>query len=179
MHNRIRDADTDVLGRKTGKEERVQKLTVVDRDSIFWPRAWDSEEDRRTRYPRAAGHWFASRRVRRDRAQALCAELDAIVARRLRSFRVQAGLRQVDLAEAIGVTQATISRIESGASSASFADVVRIAIQLDLPLEALFTVPGGRAMNGWEYHPTTPIIPRELFDAAENGELPEDHPIYD
>src|SRR6266568_1525236 len=108
----------------------IEPLTLIEKDEIFWPDWWDTEEVRATRYPRKAAHWFASRRTRRDCAQALCAELDALVARRIRFERVAAGLRQIDLADAIGVTQATISRLESGKSPASFADIVRIAIQL-------------------------------------------------
>ena len=109
----------------------------------------------------------------------LCAELDAIIARRIRAARVEAGLRQVDLADAIGVTQATISRIESGQSPASFADIVRIAIQLRRSLESFVVPPRRGVLTGWESHPTRPLIPKWLLEQAERGELPLEHEIYD
>lgn len=102
-----------------------------------------------------------------------------MIARCIRKERVAAGLRQVDLAEAIGVTQATISRLESGKSPATFADIVRIAIQLDRPLEAFVKPPGRGPKTGWERHGTIPRIPHDLYEAAINDELPEEHPLYD
>jgi transcriptional regulator with XRE-family HTH domain len=158
---------------------QIELLTVPNEDTIRWPSQWDTEATRAMRHPRRAGHWFASRRQRRERVTALCSELEALIARRIRSERVAAGLRQIDLAEAIGVTQATISRLESGKSPASFADVVRIAIQLRLPLDHFFTPPGKARKTGWERHPTAPLIPWELEQAAREGELPIDHPMYD
>jgi transcriptional regulator with XRE-family HTH domain len=154
-------------------------MTYVENEHVYWPDWWDTEQTRETRYPRQAVHWFASRRTRRDRAQALCAELDALVARRIRFERVAAGLRQIDLADAIGVTQATISRIESGKSPASFADIIRIAIQLKLPLEAFARAPRTGRKTGWERHPTAPRIPRQLWQDAIDGNLPIEDPIYD
>jgi transcriptional regulator with XRE-family HTH domain len=154
-------------------------MTYVESEHIYWPDGWDTEQIRRTRYPRQAAHWFASRRTRRDRAHALCAELDALVARRIRFERVAAGIRQIDLADAIGVTQATISRIESGKSPASFADIIRIAIQLELPLEAFARAPREGRKTGWERHPTAPRIPRQLWQDAIDGKLSIEDPIYD
>ena len=157
----------------------IETLTVIDGSEIAWPDSWDTEATRKTRLPRRATHWYASRRTRRDRAQALCAELDALIARRIRFERVAAGLRQVDLADAIGVTQATISRLESGKSPASFADIVRIAIQLKLPLEVFVQAPKEGRKTGWERHPTAPLIPADMMRDAEEGSFPIDHPIYD
>lgn len=148
-------------------------------EEIHWPLEWDDEVERATRYPREAAHWCASRRTRKARIPAFCAELDAVIARRIRAARVEAGLRQIDLADAIGVTQTTISRVESGQSAASFADIVRIAIQLRRPFEAFIKPPKRGVLTGWERHPTLPRIPRELSEAAERGELPIEHEIYD
>jgi len=78
----------------------VEKMTFIEDEHIFWPDWWDSEAVRHERYPRQAVHWCASRRTRRDRVQAFCSELDALIARRIRFERVAAGLRQVDLANA-------------------------------------------------------------------------------
>ena len=158
----------------------IERLTFVDESDVYWPSAWVTEQERRTRHPRNASHWYASRRLRRDRLQALCRDLDHVVARNIRRERVSAGLRQIDLADAIGVTQATISRIESGKSSASIADCVRIAIQLRIPLEALIRPPAiVRIRTGWEAHPTVPVIPRRVWDDAVEGRLPIEHPMYD
>jgi transcriptional regulator with XRE-family HTH domain len=134
---------------------------------------------RRTRYPREALHWCASRRRRRERVAAFCSAVDAVLARRIRAERVQAGLRQVDLADALGTSQSTISRIESGRIAPTMADLVRIAIQLNRPLEAFVRPPRPGPRTGWERHPTVPLIPRQLLEAALRGELPEEHEIYD
>ncbi len=109
----------------------------------------------------------------------LCAEVDAVIARCIRKERIAAGLRQTDLAEAIGVSPATVSRLESGKSPATFADVVRIAIQLGRPLEAFVKPPGRGPKTGWERRGTIPKIPYDLYEAAMNDELPEEHPLYD
>ena len=154
-------------------------LVFFDGDNSRWPETWSTEDERAMRYPRKAVHWYASRRNRRERVRMMCAEVDAVIARRVRAERVMAGLRQVDLADAIGTTQATISRIESGESPATFADIVRIAIQLKRPLEAFVSPPRPGPRTGWERHQTRPRIPRDLYEAAARGELPEEHPIYD
>ncbi len=157
----------------------IEPLTILDPGRTEWPESWSTEEERAMRYPRQAAHWYASRRKRKQVVRDLCAEVDAVIARRIRAERVAAGLRQVDLADAIGVTQATISRLESGRSPASFADVVRIAIQLDRPLEAFVAPPGRGPKTGWERRGTIPRIPYHLYEAAMRDELPEEHPLYD
>ena len=157
----------------------IKPLTVIEEDDIYWPHEWDTELARKTRYPRRASHWFASHRSRRTRLRAFCAELDALIARRIRFERVAAGLRQIDLAEAIGVTQSMISRLESGKSPASFADIVRIAIQLNRPLEVFVSPPREGRKTGWERHPTKPLISWDVMRDAEEGKLPIDHPMYD
>jgi transcriptional regulator with XRE-family HTH domain len=157
----------------------LEPVTIVDPGRTEWPETWNTEDERAMRYPRSAAHWYASRRRRRELAKALCAEVDAVVARQIRAERVRAGLRQVDLAEAIGVAQATMSRLESGKSPATVADIVRIAVQLERPLEAFIKPPGRGPKTGWERRGTIPRIPYELYEAAMRDELPEEHPIYD
>jgi transcriptional regulator with XRE-family HTH domain len=157
----------------------LQPTTFLDPGRIEWPKTWNTEEERAMRWPREALHWYASRRTRKRLLNALCAEVDAVVARQIRAERVRAGLRQVDLAEAIGVSRSTVSRLESGTSPATVADIVRIAIQLGKPLEAFIVPPGRGPKTGWERRPTVPQIPYDLYRAAVNDELPEEHPIYD
>ena len=153
--------------------------TFLDPDRIEWPESWNTEDERAMRWPREALHWYASRRKRKQLSDAHYAEVDAVVARQIRAERVRAGLRQVDLAEAIGVSRSTLSRLESGASPATVADLVRIAIQLDRPLDAFITPPGRGPTTGWERRPTVPRLPHDLYMAAVNDALPEEHPIYD
>ncbi len=165
------------------EEENVPKPfrppTFLDPDRIEWPATWNTEDERAMRWPRTALHWYASRRTRKRLLDALCAEVDAVVARQIRAERVRAGLRQVDLAEAMGVSQSTVSWLENGQSPATVADVVRVAIQLGRPLEAFILPPGRGPKTGWERRPTIPKIPHDLYLAAVNDELPEEHPIYD
>lgn len=71
--------------------------------------------------------------------------LRKVVEERLRNLRLareHAGLSQVDLAERIGVTQHTISRIETGAIANPSDDLkLRIAVALDADLNTLFGWP--------------------------------------
>ena len=157
----------------------LQPLTFLDESDIYWPPAWTTEPERRSRYPRRATPGFRSTKLRED-LPSFCSDVDHVVARNIRRERVTAGLRQVDLASAIGVTQATLSRLETGKISASLADCIRIAIQLGVALEQLIRPPRTvRVRTGWESQPTVPQIPRDLLEAADEGRLPIDHPIYD
>lgn len=57
---------------------------------------------------------------------------------RIRDARVDRGLSQQDLADMVGVKQATISRIESGTiSQPRFTDIVKIADALGCRMEYL------------------------------------------
>jgi transcriptional regulator with XRE-family HTH domain len=113
------------------------------------------------------------------RSQKLDDQIEQLIARRIRTERVFAGLRQVDLAACIGVSQPALSRIERGERSVGLAEIVRIAIQLGLPIETFIDPPRGVDLTGWERRPTVPLVSRQLEEAALAGELPDDHPMYE
>jgi transcriptional regulator with XRE-family HTH domain len=59
------------------------------------------------------------------------------VGRRVRQARVRAGLTQARLAEAAGVTDETVSRIERGAYEAAFSTIVVLARALGVSIDGL------------------------------------------
>ncbi|MFM9378542.1 helix-turn-helix transcriptional regulator [Gordonia sp. VNK21] len=59
----------------------------------------------------------------------------------VRSARTRAGLRQADLAAAVGVSRQTIVSLERGDYSPSVYLALRIARSLDSTVEALFPLP--------------------------------------
>ena len=61
----------------------------------------------------------------------------ARLARRVAAARLRAGLTQAELAEASGVTDETISRIERGRYEPAVSTLFRLADALDLSLDAL------------------------------------------
>jgi transcriptional regulator with XRE-family HTH domain len=62
----------------------------------------------------------------------------ATVAQTLKQARVRSGLTQAFVAAALGVSQATVSRLESGSITATADDLVVIAQVLRVPIETLF-----------------------------------------
>jgi transcriptional regulator with XRE-family HTH domain len=60
-----------------------------------------------------------------------------ILARSLRAYRLQRNLSQAELADACGVTQATISEIETGKGNPTFEVICKLAMALDVPPFAL------------------------------------------
>ena len=55
----------------------------------------------------------------------------------VRKFRKKKGWTQVDLETNSGITQADLSRIESGSLDVQFSSIVRIAEALDVPTKVL------------------------------------------
>lgn len=66
------------------------------------------------------------------------AALEAVIAARVREYRVAAGLSAAEFAGRSGISRAMISRIESGTTSASLSTLGRLADALDVPVTALF-----------------------------------------
>lgn len=64
--------------------------------------------------------------------------VDAEVGRRIRWFRLRAGLTQKALAEAIGVSFQQLQKYEGAINRASASRLAAIARCLDLPVEAFF-----------------------------------------
>ena len=77
--------------------------------------------------------------------------LDEVIGGEVRATRARLGWRQVDLAERVNelvsspdnrLTQPRLSKIESGKTSATVAELVRIAVAAGVPITAL--VPAGQ-----------------------------------
>lgn len=62
------------------------------------------------------------------------------LANRIKSFRIERGMSQADLAAAVGVTQKTISTIESGRFTPSTVIALRISAHFGVPVEEVFTL---------------------------------------
>lgn len=58
---------------------------------------------------------------------------------RIRHTRIEKGMTQVQLAKAAGITQPTLSLIESGRARASFRVAVRLALALEISVDSLIT----------------------------------------
>jgi len=58
---------------------------------------------------------------------------------RIRHIRLEKGMTQIELAKAAGITQPTLSLIESGRSGASFRVAARIAAALEISVDSLLT----------------------------------------
>ncbi|MDA8017689.1 MAG: helix-turn-helix transcriptional regulator [Thermoanaerobaculia bacterium] len=70
---------------------------------------------------------------------------------RIKSFRKEHGMSQADLAAAVGVTQKTISTIESGRFTPSTVIALRIAAHFGVPVEEVFQLRAyGRNAEGSE-----------------------------
>lgn len=69
------------------------------------------------------------------------AQLHANFARRMKDRRVELGMRQEDLAAAIGRHSARISRLEAGEGRADLAEAILIARALQISVEALVADP--------------------------------------
>ncbi len=131
------------------------------------------------RPPRVAQVGFSTKIIRRARVKAFEDDIHLTVGLRIRTERCAAGVRQIDLAKTIGMSQASLSRIETGHRPVKVAELVRIAIQLRRPLE-VFTIPWAPGpRQPWEHKRVRPTIPYWLVTLAQNNGLPLSHPMYD
>jgi transcriptional regulator with XRE-family HTH domain len=58
--------------------------------------------------------------------------------KRLKKYRIEKGLTQLELAEKMNIERSEISKIENGKSNIEFRTIVRLAIALDIPTSYLF-----------------------------------------
>ena len=72
-------------------------------------------------------------------------DIDARVGAAIRAGRLRAGIKQEELAEAIGLDRTTLSRYEAGNRSVPIGALLQIAYVLRAPPSAL--IPGARAME--------------------------------
>ncbi|RKS80499.1 helix-turn-helix protein [Motilibacter peucedani] len=65
-------------------------------------------------------------------------ELEAAIARQVRTYRLAAGLSVADMAARVGVSKAMLSKIENAQTSCSLTTLGRLAAGLEVPVTALF-----------------------------------------
>jgi transcriptional regulator with XRE-family HTH domain len=78
--------------------------------------------------------------------------IDAEVAKRVRALRLQRGLSQTELSDALGVTFQQVQKYERGANRISAGRLFRIAKVLDVPVAFFFADVDGRG-NEAQAHP--------------------------
>jgi transcriptional regulator with XRE-family HTH domain len=96
----------------------------------------------------------------------MLASLSAVVAARVREARARVSLTQASLAEAAGVTDETISRIERGAFEPALSTLVSIADALGVGLDGLTRVDTRGLRPRRRAHGASPLATR-LARAAE------------
>lgn len=89
----------------------------------------------------------------------------AAIGRRVKALREAHGMKQVELAEVAGISQATLSRIESGKGPVEAATALRIAMAVNVKMKALT----GTA------HPDSPLATaaRTDMDASDMASMKE------
>jgi DNA-binding XRE family transcriptional regulator len=65
-------------------------------------------------------------------------DLEAAIARQVRTLRRNAGLSVVELADKVGISKAMLSKIENSQTSCSLSTLARLAGGLDVPVTVLF-----------------------------------------
>jgi transcriptional regulator with XRE-family HTH domain len=83
--------------------------------------------------------------------------IDARIGALIRAERLGAGLKQEDLATALGIDRTTLSRYEAGSRSIPIGTLIQIAYVLRAPLSAL--VPGARPMEHAWGEASSPLPP--------------------
>jgi transcriptional regulator with XRE-family HTH domain len=79
--------------------------------------------------------------------------IDAEVAKRVRALRLQRGLTQTELSDALGVTFQQVQKYERGANRISAGRLFRIAKVLDVPVAFFFADVDGRASEAQAHSP--------------------------
>lgn len=98
----------------------------------------------------------------------------ATVAQTLKQARVSSGLTQAFVAAALGVSQATVSRLESGSITATADDLVVIAQVLRVPIETLFgSSPALIRRYRWRGRMPNLSASRRLADTLAPGLVPD------
>lgn len=75
-------------------------------------------------------------------------KLSIEIGQRIRSYRLQNGLNQEELAEKCGLHPTYIGQVERGEKNATIESISKIAAGLSLPLSTLFENIGGNTDNG-------------------------------
>lgn len=75
-------------------------------------------------------------------------KMKKMVCSRIKLVRISKGMKQQDLAEKIGVSQAHMSNMEGGRSSVTLENLLKIHIALDCPVASFFVdIDGAPAKN--------------------------------
>lgn len=98
-------------------------------------------------------------------------DIDAQVGAAIRVERMRAGLKQEELAAAVGVDRTTLSRYESGSRSIPIGLLVQIAYVLRVPLSEI--VPGARPMEQAWGAAQTPLPPELATITRTMAERPD------
>lgn len=80
-------------------------------------------------------------------------KLSIEIGQRIRSYRLQNGLNQEELAEMCGLHPTYIGQVERGEKNATIESISKIAAGLSLPLSTLFENIGGNTDNDNENYP--------------------------
>jgi transcriptional regulator with XRE-family HTH domain len=88
----------------------------------------------------------------------------------MKRARMRAGISQPGIARALGVSQATVSRLESGRLTATLEDLLTVAAVVRVPIESLLgRSPATARRNCWAGRPPSMHASRHLA----NGLSPE------
>lgn len=117
------------------------------------------------------------------------ADINELVGRRIRDIRQEHRIRQVDLADAAGLTRAVVLGIESGRRRVTVAEAAQLALALGVPFRSLLEGMPPADLDALGFgarqiaHVVRPILPllsaetyeelRARFDAGGQG-LPEE-----
>ena len=100
-------------------------------------------------------------------------EVDRIVGRRLRERRLELGLTQAALAEALGVRFQQVQKYETAANRIAASRLWRTAMALDVPVEFFFRAADGTSIRATDGRPDCPYngqMPvREYMEIAGDG----------
>jgi transcriptional regulator with XRE-family HTH domain len=91
-------------------------------------------------------------------------DIDARVGAAIRAGRLRAGIKQEELAAAIGLDRTTLSRYEAGSRSVPIGALLQIAYALRAPLSEL--IPGARAMETAWAAPVDSGVPPAMQEIA-------------
>lgn len=156
---------------------------------VFWHRALATEADRRARHPRKVGDPFCYVTPGKPLVEAFDIQVNALIGRRIRTERVFAGFRQIDIATAIVLPRSTFARIERGERPITVSELLRVTVQLARPFEDFIEPPPKEILSRWrrdfQYpsfgwqrrHSKAPIITKQQMLAIARGRITWDDVI--
>lgn len=163
---------------------RTLPSTNEDRMRVaLWSWHLATEAHRRARHPRGVGDPFGWMSRGTSLVEAFDIQVNVLIGRRIKTERVFAGLRQVDIATAIGLPRSTFARIERGERPISVAELLRVSVQLRRPVALFFEPPPKEIRSRWrrEYRAPNfgwqprnvkaPIITKQMMRDVARGRV--------